>query len=442
MTRVAAAVFLATLFYFSLNCGIASALPKVEKTSNGNGLTIILSEDHSLPFVTIQLLVNAGSRRDPVGKEGLAHLAAKGILLGTSHRKAAEINQELDYMGSSLNTSAGRDYSVVNMRVLKKDLDRGFDLFADVVTAPSFPEEEVRKEVGTTVAAIQSDEDQPDDVAQKAFMRTLFPEKPYGHPVDGTRESVEKLKREDLLKFYDEYYHPNNSILTIAGDITMEEVKGMLLPRLAKWASAEIPGETFDGAHADGPMTVKIDRTITQANVIIGQEGVSRENPDYYALSVMNYILGGGGFASRLTEEIRNKRGLAYAVESFFDPGRYPGSFEIVLQTKNATAKEAIALCRKQMELISEASVSDKELEDAKKYLIGSFPMRFDTQAKLVNFLSQVEYYHLGMDYPEKYPAIIRGITKEEILRVARKYLHPDRTILVVVGNLKEAAME
>jgi zinc protease len=198
----------------------------------------------------------------------------------------------------------------------------------------------------------------------------------------------------------------------------------------------------FKGEFAKGPKTVKIDRAITQANIILGHRGVSRENPDFYALTVMNYILGGGGFSSRLMEEIRNRRGLAYSVASFFDPAKYPGSFQIVLQTKNASAREAISLSLQQMERIRKEMVSENELEGAKKYLIGSFPMRLDTQGKLVNFLGQVEYYGLGLDYPEKYPSLIRSVTREEVLRVAKAYLHPEDYLLVVVANLKEAGME
>jgi zinc protease len=156
----------------------------------------------------------------------------------------------------------------------------------------------------------------------------------------------------------------------------------------------------------------------------------------------MNYILGGGGFSSRLVEEIRNKRGFAYSVASFFDPGKYPGAFQIVLQTKNASAREAISLALQQMERIRKEPVSEKELEGAKRYLIGSFPMRLDTQGKLANFLLQIEYFGLGLDYPEKYSSFIRSITREEVLRVARTYLHPENYILVVVANLKEAGMD
>ena len=258
----------------------------------------------------------------------------------------------------------------------------------------------------------------------------------------GQRNQFLGFTHEAILQFYRTYYHPNNAILTIVGDITAEEVKTKLLPRLEKWPMAEIPKESFYTTFAKEPKTVKINRTITQANIILGHAGVNRENPDFYPLTVMNYILGGGGFASRLVEEIRNKRGLAYSVASFFDPGKYPGSFQIVLQTKNASAREAISLALQQMERIQKEPVSEKELEGAKKYLIGSFPMRFDTQAKLVNFLSQVEYYGLGADYPEKYPPLINSVTREEVLRVAKNYLHPENYILVVVANLKEAGMD
>jgi len=224
--------------------------------------------------------------------------------------------------------------------------------------------------------------------------------------------------------------------------MTNEELKGKLISRLEKWPVGEIPKLPFVSKFEKEQKTVKVNRPITQANVVLGHAGVSRGNPDFYAITVMNYILGGGGFASRLMGEIRNKRGLAYSVGSFFDPGKYPGSFQIVLQTKNSSAHEAIALSIQEMERIQKELVSEKELEGAKKYLIGSFPMRFDTQGKLANFLTQVEYYGLGLNYPEKYPSLIQSVTREKVLRVAKKYLHPKRYVLVIVANLKEVGME
>jgi zinc protease len=312
----------------------------------------------------------------------------------------------------------------------------------EVLTQPNFPEEEIQREIEKRLAAIQSSEDQPEEVAEREFLKTLFPTSPYGHPIEGTKESLPRLKKEEALRFYQTYYHPNNSILTIVGDVNGNEINTKLLPRLKKWQMGKIPETSFNSTFTKKQKTVKIDRSITQANIIIGHSGVSRENPDFYSISIMNYILGGGGFASRLVEEIRNKKGLAYSVASFFDPGKYPGSFQIVLQTKNSSAREAISLALQQMNLIQKEPVSEKELEGAKKYLIGSFPMRLDTQNKLTNFLTQVEYYGMGLDYPEKYPSLIRSVSREEVFRVAQKYLDPKNYILIIVANLKEAGME
>jgi len=430
------------LLCLCLQSNAVSPMPPVQRTVLSNQLILMVCEERSLPFVTIQLLIDSGARKDPSGQEGLSYLTARGLLLGTTKRKVTTIHEELDFMGAGLSSSSGRDSATLSLKVLKKDLDKGWDLFMDVLTQPTFPEDEIKREVEKTLAAIQSAEDQPDEVAEKAFQKALFLNSPYGHPVEGTKESLPRITQESIVRFYRSYYHPNNAILTIVGDISVDEVKTRLLPSLAKWPMAEIPKIPFKPSFAKEPRTVKIDRGITQANIIIGHAGVSRDNPDYYALIIMNYILGGGGFTSRLTEEIRNKRGLAYSVESYFDTGKYPGSFQISLQTKNASAREAIALSLQEMERIRKELISEKELEGAKKYLIGSFPMRLNTQGKLTGFLTQVEYYGLGLDYPEKYPSLIQSVTREEVLRVAKKYLHPKNLIIIVVANLKEAGMD
>ena len=421
---------------------LLQATPPVQRVVLANQLVLLVAEDHSLPFVTLQILTDSGARRDPPGKEGLADLTARGLPWGTSKRDLDAIYQELDFMGASLTSSSGRDYATLTLRVLKKDFDKGLGILMDVLTQPTFPEDELRREVEKTLASIQAAEDEPEEVAEKEFQKALFLNSRYGHPVEGTRESLQRITREDLLQFYRCYYHPNNAILVVVGDVSSDEIKSRVLPRMEAWPSEKIPGERFVTGFADQKKTIKIDRSITQANIILGHRGVSRDNPDYYALTVLNYILGGGGFSSRLIDEIRVKRGLAYSVASFFDPSRYPGSFQIVLQTKNTSAREAIALSFQEMERIRKEPVSEKELEGAKKYLIGSFPMRLDTQGKLVNFLAQVEYFGLGLNYPESYPSIIQAVTREDVLRIAKTYLHPESIILVVVANLNEADLE
>ena len=417
-------------------------MPPVTRSVLANGLVLLVSAEHSLPLVTIELLIDAGSRRDPAGKEGLANLTAEGLLLGTKKHPEAEINEKLDTMGASLQTSVGRDYTSLNLRVLKKDLNEGLELLLETLTEPAFPQDKLRREVRETVAAIQSSEERPEVVAEKTFRRKLFLDSPYSHPVEGTKESLGRIKRQDMVKFHTAYYQPNNAIFTVVGDVTVEEVDKQIIDRLAVWPrSTTIPAEHFSTTFAQGPKIEKIDRDITQANIIIGHQGIRRDNPDFYALTVMNYILGGGGFGSRLMDEIRVKRGLAYSVGSFFDPHKYRGSFQIVLQTKNDSAQEAISLAIEQMERMQRELVSKQELERAKKYLTGSFPLRLDTQKELVDFISKVEYYGLGMDYAEHYPSLINSVSREEVLQMAQGYLHPEKYILVVVANLKEAGM-
>src|SRR5512135_2577870 len=251
------------------------AMPPVQRAVLPNHLVLLASEDHSLPFVTLQLLIDSGSWRDPQGEEGLAYLAARGLLLGTLKRTVTQVNEELDFMGASLNSSSGRDYATLTLRVLKKDLDKGLDLLMEVLTQPVFPEEEVKREVEKTLAGIQSEEDQPDEVAEKTFIKTLFLDSPYGHPVVGTKESVPKLTREGIARFYRSYYHPNNAILTAIGDMTEEELKGKLISRLEKWPAGEIPKPSFVSKFEEEQKTVKVNRPITQANILLGHSGVN-----------------------------------------------------------------------------------------------------------------------------------------------------------------------
>lgn len=422
--------------------GMPQSLPAVQRLVLPNQLVVLLSEESSLPVVTLQMLVNAGSRRDPHGVEGTAYLTAQGLLLGTSQYTATALQEELDFLGASLDVAVQRDYITLGLHVLKKHLDKGIELFLDVLTQPTFPAQEVRKEIEQTLALVRAAEEQPQQVAEKAFRYTLFLPKPYGHPVEGTEAALPILTREALEHFYQSYYHPNNAILAVVGAITPEEVQTKLLARLAAWPTGQIPEATFSTIFAPRPPrleTITIDKPITQANIVLGHAGVSRENPDFYALMVMNYLLGGGGFASRLVEELRVQRGLANAVASFFETSKYPGAFQIVLQTKNASAREAVALALQEMERMRTEMISEEELARAKKYLIGSFPFRLGTQRQLASFLTELEYYRLGLDYTQQYPGRIMSVTREQMYRVAQTYLHPDRALLVIVANLQEA---
>jgi zinc protease len=185
------------------------------------------------------------------------------------------------------------------------------------------------------------------------------------------------------------------------------------------------------------PQWVRVNKDLTQSNIVLGHQGVARSNADYYAIQVMNYILGGGGFSSRAMDSIRNERGLAYSVYCYFSAEKSHGTFQFVMQTKNETALEAIRIAKEEIRRIREQPVSEQELRDAKDYLIGSFPLRLDTNRKVASFLAQVEYYQLGLDYPERYADLVGKVSREDVQRVAKQYMHPEKLITVVVGNLR-----
>jgi zinc protease len=441
-TRMAFSLVVFTFLYLGQSQqNMAGAQCSVHRLDLRNRLTLVVCEEQSLPFVTFQLLLDAGAWRDAPGREGLANLTSQALLLGTKDHPAAEIEEELDFMGSELSASCSRDFAAVSLRTLKKHLEPSFRILFESITQPAFPEEETARKVKETIGAIQSSEDDPGEVAERAFRRALFTKSPYAHPIRGNTESVSGFTRQTVLDFYEQYYRPDNAVLAIVGDITVDEVEKQLVPQLLKWAGGTLP-ETKVAIHsAEGPAVITIDRPITQANIILGHRGIERENRDYHAISVMNSILG-SGFGSRLLQEIRVKRGLAYSVASMFIPHKHAGAFQIILQTQNSTAREAIAIARQEMKRMQEEFVSEDELETAKKYLVGSFPLRFDTQRSLAALYSQMIYYDLGLDYPERYPSLVNTVSREDVQRVAREYLDPDNSILSVVADLEKAGID
>jgi zinc protease len=406
-----------------------------------NGAILIVSEQRSLPVVVIQITIDAGSRLDPQAKAGLANLTSELLTEGTTKRSASEISDTIDFLGAALDSNADTDFAGASLAVLKKDLTTGLDLLADVLLHPAFADAELVRRREAVLASIRASEDQPGTVAGRAFQRALFGTEPYGHPVEGTLDSVPKLTRADIQNFYRQYYRPGRSIVTVVGDVSVEEIKPQLEAALRGWTGGAGESLVYPPPHPPVQREVTIDKPLTQANIILGQRGVARDNPDYYAITVMNYILGGGGFSSRLLDNIRTRGGLAYSVSSAFSVNKAPGSFEVVMQTKSASAGDAIARARAEIERIRREPVADDELSEAKRYLTGSFPLRLDSTRKISGFLSQVEFYGLGRDYADTYAARINAVTKEDVLRVAQQYVKPEEMILVVVANLKDTPL-
>ncbi|MBI2360643.1 MAG: insulinase family protein, partial [Deltaproteobacteria bacterium] len=237
-------------------------------------------------------------------------------------------------------------------------------------------------------------------------------------------------------------YRPNRAILAVVGDVSHQQMVSALGQAFKGWKMGPSESEVSPQPTPGAPEVVRVNKNITQANIIVGHAGVPRGHPDYYAIQVMNYILGGGGFTSRLMEEVRNQRGLAYSVYSGFYSDNYIGTFQATMQTKNETAGEAIRIAREEIDRIRQRGVTEEELEAAKSYLIGSFPLRLDTNRRIAGFLAQVEYLELGSDYVERYPDLIRAVSREGVQRAAERYLQPEKLIVVVVADQGKAALK
>jgi zinc protease len=416
----------------------ADMVPKRSVLSNG--MVLLTSEQRALPMVALELVIDAGSRHESAQQAGLANLTSKLLTYGTKKRSALQISESLDFIGASLETGAGENTASVSLTILKKDLAVGLELLAEILTSSTFPQEEIDRQKQAIIAGIRAQEEDPGAVAGKAFAAALFPQSPYGRPVEGTEASVKSLQAQSLRDFFSRYYRPNRSIMSVVGAVSEQEITQALDQALRGWSKGVASAPPAAPSRIGAAQTVRIDKDLTQANIILGHAGVPRGHPDYYALQVMNYILGGGGFSSRAMDSIRNERGLAYSVYSFFGADKSHGSFQFIMQTKNESAEEAVRLALEEIRRIREQPVSEQELNDAKNYMTGSFPLRFDTNRKVAGFLAQVELFELGLDYPNRFGALVDKVSRDDVQRVARQFLQPEKLITVVVGNQKKIA--
>lgn len=433
------------IFSLCLFCSLVFVAPTrggmaPKRSVLSNGMVLLTSEQRALPMVSIELLIDAGARHESAAQAGLANLTAKLLTEGTKRRSALQISEVLDFVGASLDTGCGDDLATISMTILKKDLGTGLELLAEILTGATFPQAEIDRQKQAIVAAIKAKEEDPGAVADHAFAGALFPGSAYGRPVEGTEASVKKLQQKNLQEFFQRYYRPNRTIMSVVGDISETEISAALNQALRSWSKGEASKAPTPPAQLGAPQTLRVNKDLTQANIILGHAGLPRGHPDYYAVQVMNYILGGGGFSSRAMDAIRNERGLAYSVYSYFSAEKSHGTFQFVMQTKNESAQEAIRLARDEMRRMREQPVSEQELNDAKDYLTGSFPLRFDTNRKVAGFLGQVEFFELELDYPDRYTDLIGKVSREDIQRVAKQYLQPEKLITVIVGNQKKIA--
>jgi zinc protease len=310
-------------------------------------------------------------------------------------------------------------------------------LLSEVVLSPTFPEAEVKRKVAQIQAAIKRSEEDPNTVAARALSRLVFASHPYGTPVEGTIESVGKLTRDDVVAFYRGYVRPDTAIIAVVGDVTVDEARREVLARFGGWPRPGTPPPPAPPeAGPTTPRTEVIPKDLTQATIMLGRPAVRQVDPDYFPLAVASYILGGGS-ASRLYARVRDEGGLAYAVYAYVSPGRYGASVAVSAQTRTGEVPKVIDILRDELGRMSRDPVAEDELRLAKEYLIGSFPLRLDTTAKVADFVVAIEEQGLGLDYADRYKAGIAKVTAADVQRAATRFFEPDTFCRVVVGATK-----
>jgi zinc protease len=415
----------------------APAAPIAHREVLPNGIVLLVAERPGVPIVAVRVFLAAGATFEPADKAGLANLTGALVTRGTGKHTGPELDAAIEFVGGSLEAGAGRDGMSASLSVLKRDLTLGMDLLSEVVLSPAFPADEVKRKSSQIQAAIKRSEEDPGTVAGRALARLVFPNHPYGRPVEGTIESVSKLTRDDVVAFYRDHARPDTAIIAVVGDVTVDEARREVVKRFGAWARPSTPAPTAPSATGGAPpRSETIVKDLTQATILLGRQAIRQVDADYFPLAVASYILGGGS-ASRLYARVRDEGGLAYSVYSYPSPGRYGAGFTVGAQTRTAETTKVVDILRDELARLTRDPVKDDELKLAKDYLIGSFPLRLDTTGKVADFVIAIEQQGLGLDYADRYKANIARVTAADVLRVAQKFFPPDSFSRVVVGAAK-----
>ena len=398
-----------------------------------NGARVFFIEARGIPMVDIRVDFDAGNRLNPPQRTALASLTSYLLKSGTTGKDEKTIADLLADTGADLNPSVDADRAGLSLRTLSSntELKIAVDLLAELIQRPSFPNEILEREKTRTIAEIRESETKPETIARKAFVQAMFGTHPYGHtPIIA---EVEAITRAELVDFHRRYYVGSTAVLAMIGDISRGEAKLIAqnllgsLPRGEK-APPYPPAGVVDNAPK------RISHPSAQAHIWMGQPAIKRGDPDYFPLLVGNYILGGGGFSSRLTKEIREKRGLVYSIYSHFAPAKDPGAFQIGLQTKKEQADAASLLVKNIVIDYIRTGPSATELKAAKANLIGGFSLRIDSNKKLLENMAAIGYYQLPIDYLDTWTDRVASVSLEQIRSSFTRWVKPDNMAFVMVG--------
>ena len=419
-----------------LASSLAAAVPAIQNWRTANGVPVYFIPARELPMVDAQILFNAGSVRDGE-RPGLARLTSALLEEGAGDWTADIIADRLDQVGARLGASSRRDAASVSLRSLvdPRYLQPAVETVARLLKEPTFAPDAVERVRQQMLTALRERAQSPGAIAQDAFFKALYGGHPYGSPPEGTAASLNAIARADIQDFHRRYYTASNAVVAIVGDLdraAAEQLANTLVGGLPK-------GETIPPPPPPPPVptsqTIRIPHPSSQSHILIGQIGVSRADPDYYALYLGNHVLGGNGLVSQLSQEIREKRGLAYGAYSAFSPMRQAGPFLINLQTRNDQVDTALQVAQTTLREFTAQGPAAQLLEEARRNITGGFALDIAGNGKLVNALGGIAFYGLPLDYLQNHIETMNGIDLEQVKAAWQRHVQPDKLITVIVGG-------
>jgi zinc protease len=413
-------------------------LPKVESRTLENGLSILAVRDQRLPLVTILFMLKSGAETDEEGRAGQADLSLEMLTLGTEKRSSHQIALDVDSLGARLGFYSGWDASFIEIEGLSDDLRSLLQIVSDLVLHPTFPKPEFDQLRNRRIATLIQDQDESEIVADIQFMQLAFGGTPYGHTRRGTVKSVKQISLEDLRRFHGHRCVADRSVLMIVGNIGVEDAfvtaRDLFGPLRKSSDSRDLaPFSVPHRSHREVRIIHRPD--LTQSQIRMGHPGISRTSPDHHCFQIANYILGGGGFSSRLMERVRSQKGYTYGISSSFKGRRFPGPFVISTFTPNETTFAVVQEVLDVLDGFLTQAASQKELVEAKNFYLGNYPFRFETPRRIAREILEIELYGLGLKSLTEYPQNISGVKRKDVQAVAQRYVFPDAFSVVIVGN-------
>ncbi len=417
------------------------ATPSIQHWQSASGARVLFVEDHDIPMLDVAVSVPAGSSFDTADKSGVAGLTHHLLDMGAEGMNEDDIARGMADIGAQLGGSFDQDRSSVSLRTLSSaaERDKALDIMARVLQHPLFPAAILTREKVRVVAALKEAETKPESIADKAFQKAVYGAHPYALPVSGEIASVEKIAAQDLNGFYRTHYQASGAVVAIMGDVTRADAEAIAQRLTAQLPVGDAPAALPAVAIRIAASEQRVVHPASQSHILIGAPGMARSDPDYFPLYVGNYILGGGGFVSRLMNEVREKRGLAYSVYSYFMPMKQTGAFQIGLQTKKEQSDQALQLVRDTLAEFIAKGPTEKELVAAKQNIVGGFPLRIDSNRKILDYLSIIGFYDLPLTYLDDFTRKVERVSVAQIRDAFARHIDPRAMATVIVGAPSES---